>query len=111
MRPGCLWSPRSSTRNGSSGLKNRRAELPMRGAPSRCSRTMLAQFLQNEIGAGVVAAQQAAFEFADQQRTRLRRELAQVLPQPFDRVGARHRRLYPRLKSRGLIARRALRIH
>ena len=72
----------------------------------------VAQFLQNEIVAGdIVAAQQRAFEFADQQRTRRRRELAQVLPQPFDRVGARHRRLYPPFKSRGLITRRALRIH
>ena len=56
------------------------------------------------IGAGdLVAAQHAAFELADQQRARLRREFAQVLPQPFDRVGARHRRLYPRLDRRGLI--------
>jgi hypothetical protein len=55
-----------------------------------------AQFLQDEIGAGIlVAAQQAAFELADQQRARLRRELAQELPQPFDRVGARHRRFRP----------------
>jgi hypothetical protein len=55
------------------------------------------QFLQNKIGAGdIVTAQQAAFEFTDQQQVCLWRELAQVLPQPFNRVGARHRRLYPR---------------
>ena len=52
------------------------------------------QFLQNQIGAGnFFAAQHAAFELADQQRTRSWRKLAQKLPQPFDgRFGARHSR-------------------
>ena len=56
------------------------------------------QFVQSEIGTVCVrAAQQAAFELVNQQQTCLWRELAQELPQPFNRVGARHWRLYPRL--------------
>jgi hypothetical protein len=53
-----------------------------------------AEFLENEVRADdVVTAQHAAFELADQQRTRPRRELAQKMPQPFDgRLGARHPR-------------------
>jgi hypothetical protein len=69
-----------------------------------------AQLLQDQIGAcDIIAAQQVAFEFTDQQRTCLGRELAQVLPQPFNRVGARHRRLCPRLIFADLNTRRALR--
>ncbi|HEX5516446.1 MAG TPA: hypothetical protein VFX32_02510 [Pseudolabrys sp.] len=53
-----------------------------------------AEFLENEVRADdLFTAQQAAFEFADQQRTRPRRELAQKMPQSFDgRLGARHPR-------------------
>src|SRR5262245_26928131 len=53
-----------------------------------------AEFLQNEVRTDdVFATQHAALEFADQQRTRPRRELAQEMPQPFDgRLGARHPR-------------------
>ena len=43
------------------------------------------QFLQHQIGASnSFTTQQTAFEFADQQRTRFWRKLAQKLPQPFD---------------------------
>ena len=51
-----------------------------------------AEFLENEVRADdVFTAQHAALEFADQQRPRPRRELAQKMPQPFDgRLGARH---------------------
>jgi hypothetical protein len=53
-----------------------------------------AKFLENEVRADdVLAAQHAALKFADQQRTRPRRELAQKMPQPFDgRLSARHPR-------------------
>jgi len=53
-----------------------------------------AEFLENEVRANdVFTAQHATFEFADQQRSRPRRELAQKMPQPFDgRLGARHPR-------------------
>ena len=52
------------------------------------------QFLQDQIAAGDgVAAQHAALKFANQQRSRSRRELAQKFPQSFDgRFGARHPR-------------------
>ena len=52
------------------------------------------QFLQDQIAASdVFAAQHAALKFADQQRTRSRRKLAQKFPQSFDgRFGARHPR-------------------
>jgi hypothetical protein len=61
-----------------------------------------AQFLQHQIGAAqVVAAQQAALEFGNQHPPRLRRKLAQEQLKPFNRVGARHRRLCPCLKLHG----------
>jgi len=52
------------------------------------------QFLQDQISASdVFAAQHAALEFADQQRTRSRRKLAQKFPQSFDgRFDTRHPR-------------------
>jgi hypothetical protein len=49
--------------------------------------------VQDEIDAGgLVTAQQAALEFRDQQSARLRRELTQVVSQPFDGFDARNRR-------------------
>src|SRR5262252_7418217 len=52
------------------------------------------QLLQDQITAGdTFAAQHAALEFADQQRTRFRRKLAQKFPQSLDgRFAARHPR-------------------
>ena len=58
-------------------MKNSRAAWPMRGAAVALlahdvAQFAAAEFLQSGIGAGeLVAAQHAAFEFADQQRTRL----------------------------------------
>jgi hypothetical protein len=51
-----------------------------------------AKLVENEVSTDdVFPTQHAALEFADQQRTRSRRELAQKMPQPFDgRLGARH---------------------
>jgi len=62
-----------------------------------------AEFLENEVRANdVFTAEHAAFEFADQQRTRPWRELAQKMPQPFDgRLGARHPRSI-RIQASGL---------
>src|SRR6478609_11858889 len=62
-----------------------------------------AEFLENEVRANDgFAAQHAALEFADQQRTRPWRELAQKMPQPFDgRLGARHPRSI-RIQASGL---------
>src|SRR6185437_8828289 len=62
-----------------------------------------AEFLENEIRANdVFAAQDTALEFANQQRTRPGRELAQKMPQPFDgRLGARHPRSI-RIQASGL---------
>ena len=72
-------------------------EQPRRTADARAAVALLAQnlaqFLQHQRGAqhrayagGLVAAQQAALELADQDRSRRRRKFAQVLPQPLDGV-------------------------
>jgi hypothetical protein len=62
-----------------------------------------AEFLENEVSADdVFPTQHAALEFADQQRTRSGRELAQEMSQPFDgRLGARHPRSI-RIQASGL---------
>jgi hypothetical protein len=62
-----------------------------------------AKLVENEVSTDdVFPTQHAALEFADQQRTRSRRELAQKMPQPFDgRLGARHPRSI-RIQASGL---------
>src|SRR5262245_7513633 len=62
-----------------------------------------AELLEYEVSTDdVLPTQHAALEFADQQRTRSRRELAQKMPQPFDgRLGARHPRSI-RIQASGL---------
>ena len=70
---------------GSSGLNSSRAGIFYAGSHIALLANNAPKFLENEVRTDdVLAAQHAALKFANQQRTRPRRELAQKMPQPFD---------------------------
>ena len=78
----------------------RREEQPRRVADARHLLGLGAdgapQFGEHEVAAGhVVAAQQAALELRDQHRPRLRLEVPEIFPQPFDGLPVARHRLPP----------------